>query len=180
MNQNPDDSQSQPLPPPVAVPAQGMWIPPQPLDLQLVARRQRWLNWMALVLIGTNFGMIFALPLLRRTFFLDIFSYCTIGSWIVIVVNVILMMVALKKPVALMVLIGILMFAPCINLLVLLVVNQWATRTLRMAGVSVGFMGAKDEFARLAMNPWLCRACGYNLYGNVSGRCPECGRELIR
>ena len=24
--------------------------------------------------------------------------------------------------------------------------------------------------------PGACRACGYDLTGNVSGRCPECGR----
>ncbi len=23
-----------------------------------------------------------------------------------------------------------------------------------------------------------CRNCGYNLTGNVSGRCPECGRSI--
>jgi hypothetical protein len=23
-----------------------------------------------------------------------------------------------------------------------------------------------------------CRACGYDLTGNTSGRCPECGREI--
>ncbi len=26
--------------------------------------------------------------------------------------------------------------------------------------------------------PGFCRKCGYNLTGNVSGRCPECGREV--
>jgi len=26
--------------------------------------------------------------------------------------------------------------------------------------------------------PGHCRKCGYNLAGNVSGRCPECGRTL--
>jgi len=28
--------------------------------------------------------------------------------------------------------------------------------------------------------PGHCRQCGYNLTGNVSGRCPECGREIDR
>ena len=25
----------------------------------------------------------------------------------------------------------------------------------------------------------LCKSCGYNLTGNVSGRCPECGQGLL-
>jgi len=25
----------------------------------------------------------------------------------------------------------------------------------------------------------VCAGCGYNLYGNVSGRCPECGLTVI-
>ena len=28
--------------------------------------------------------------------------------------------------------------------------------------------------------PWgHCRHCGYNLTGNISGRCPECGEEAV-
>lgn len=27
-------------------------------------------------------------------------------------------------------------------------------------------------------NPGICRHCGYDLTGNVSGRCPECGRAV--
>lgn len=29
-------------------------------------------------------------------------------------------------------------------------------------------------------HPLQCSQCGYNLAGNVSGRCPECGRNLTR
>lgn len=29
-----------------------------------------------------------------------------------------------------------------------------------------------------AYPPGTCRSCGYNLTGNVSGRCPECGQEI--
>ena len=31
---------------------------------------------------------------------------------------------------------------------------------------------------RKKRTPGLCAHCGYNLYGNVSGRCPECGAEI--
>lgn len=29
-----------------------------------------------------------------------------------------------------------------------------------------------------AYPPGTCRSCGYDLTGNVSGRCPECGQEI--
>ena len=41
------------------------------------------------------------------------------------------------------VILGILTFVPCIGILVILVVNGKATRTLRDHGVEVGFLGAK-------------------------------------
>jgi hypothetical protein len=33
-----------------------------------------------------------------------------------------------------------------------------------------------DELGRPARRPGHCQNCGYNLTGNVSGRCPECGK----
>ncbi len=33
---------------------------------------------------------------------------------------------------------------------------------------------------RRAANKDCCIACGYNLTGNISGRCPECGTELVK
>jgi len=43
--------------------------------------------------------------------------------------------------------------------------------------------GMAIQLVQRWLNPWEfrrvpaghCVACGYNLYGNVSGRCPECG-----
>jgi rubrerythrin len=28
--------------------------------------------------------------------------------------------------------------------------------------------------------PWECTVCGYNLTGNVSGVCPECGNAIAK
>jgi hypothetical protein len=43
------------------------------------------------------------------------------------------------------VLLGLLMFAPCISLLVLLLISQRATSVLRKAGVKVGLLGANPN-----------------------------------
>ena len=40
--------------------------------------------------------------------------------------------------------------------------------------VPTTFLWRRDRHRRL---PGHCRQCGYNLTGNVSGRCPECGRH---
>jgi hypothetical protein len=37
-----------------------------------------------------------------------------------------------------------------------------------------------DERMRRHLVPSLCAKCGYNLTGNVSGRCPECGARTSR
>jgi hypothetical protein len=46
---------------------------------------------------------------------------------------------------------SILMFTPCISLVVLVVLNQSAIRRLRSAGVAVGFLGASAEAVDLAL-----------------------------
>ncbi len=37
---------------------------------------------------------------------------------------------------------------------------------------------ARREELKKAMG--YCQSCGYNLYGNVSGICPECGKPTLR
>jgi hypothetical protein len=46
-----------------------------------------------------------------------------------------------------------------------------------------GVFAARHLIARRARRlrrPELCRACGYNLHGNISGVCPECGTSAAR
>jgi|AP45_3_1055517.scaffolds.fasta_scaffold107579_2 hypothetical protein len=43
---------------------------------------------------------------------------------------------------------GLLCLIPCVGIIVLLIINQRATRSLRANGIKVGFMGAKmDQFS---------------------------------
>jgi predicted RNA-binding Zn-ribbon protein involved in translation (DUF1610 family) len=46
----------------------------------------------------------------------------------------------------------------------------------------LGSLHAVRRFERLRRRlvPRLCTRCGYNLTGNVSGRCPECGARISR
>ena len=55
--------------------------------------------------------------------------------------------------------VGLILVGPVIGLRVAARILRWVDRRARY---SVG----------------LCRRCGYDLYGNVPGRCPECGTEI--
>ncbi|MCH7808297.1 MAG: hypothetical protein IIB60_03650 [Planctomycetes bacterium] len=101
-----------------------------------------------------------------------------LGVYVCMAVCVVLLLAAQGNHVLMIIVCGILMLAPCANLLLLLLVNMSATRTLKRAGVRVGFMGAKSEDVERIVNPELCNGCGYNLTGNVSGFCTECGLTI--
>ena len=50
--------------------------------------------------------------------------------------------------------------------------------SLQRAGLHVGFMGVNQDDIERVLNPRLCTICGYDLTGNVTGICPECGRPI--
>jgi hypothetical protein len=72
------------------------------------------------------------------------------------------------------------MLAPSVDLILLVLINESATITLREAGLRVGLTGVKQDDLERVLNPALCTGCGYELMGNVSGICHECGREVER
>lgn len=59
-------------------------------------------------------------------------------------------------------------------------------RTLVMGTIAYGVTGAAFGLLLRAYLGWrrhrrgLCAVCGYNLFGNESGRCPECGCAVVR
>ena len=146
-------------------------------DLRTLARRQRWMIW-----------LVAASMFSQRSAYLpwgQFHSYVLIGVaivniavYVLMIVGVVLVLIAQGNHPVLIVVCGIVMIAPCGNLLLLILVNMSVTRTLRRAGLHVGFWGVKDEDVERILDPLLCRGCGYNLTGNVSGICPECGRPL--
>lgn len=99
-------------------------------------------------------------------------------AYVLMIIGVVLVLTAQGSHPVIVVLCGILMVAPCANFLLLVLVNRSVTRTLQRAGLHVGLMGVKEEEVERIVNPELCSGCGYNLTGNVSGYCPECGRAI--
>ncbi len=146
------------------------------VDLRTVARRQRLLLWLVLGLLALQVFLrtqSFSNPLMFPLLVVILFA-----TMIGVAVTVVTLMVALRRHVIVCVLYTILMFAPCVNLIILLVINQQATAVLRKAGLRVGLMGVKDEQVVRLLGLYCCRKCSYSLIGNVSGVCPECGTPV--
>lgn len=160
---------------------------PQPatkrdLDYRLIARRQRWLLWLVLIAIAAIFLPLFGIFTSggASMAMLILMGIVRIVMHVLLVVGAVLILTSMRTHPAITIICGFLMLAPCANLIFLVFINMSATRTMRKAGLHVGLMGVKDEEAERLMNPRLCRKCGYDMTGNVSGRCPECGLDLPR
>ncbi|MCC7291030.1 MAG: hypothetical protein IT449_03090 [Phycisphaerales bacterium] len=151
------------------------------VDLRHVARWQRRLLWYVLAAMLMQCLPAMGPPSLMAKLLdenaiaaLLVFLGC-VAFLVLILVGVVRMLGALRKPVWMQVLYGVFLLAPCVNLLLLLIANRHATQALRAAGLKVGFMGVPDEQVVRVLSRFNCRQCGYSLIGNLSGRCPECG-----
>jgi hypothetical protein len=146
-------------------------------DLRKLAQHQRWLIWLVLVALVSQ--VLPALPWGGYETAVGIFVVVLwLITYLLMIAGVVLVLTAQGNHLLMIIVCGFLMLAPCANLFLLLLVNMSATRTLRRAGLHVGFMGVKPEEIERVVNPDLCSHCGYNLTGNVSGFCTECGRPL--
>ncbi|MCH8805988.1 MAG: hypothetical protein IH986_07860 [Planctomycetes bacterium] len=59
--------------------------------------------------------------------------------------------------------------------------NSYVPTRMLMLPLWIPFVlaGALTVFCwRSRVSKGCCRQCGYNLTGNVSGRCPECGSDV--
>jgi hypothetical protein len=148
-------------------------------NVRQLAQRQRWLIW--LVLIGIGVHLLWFVPWGARTqhvFFILIAFQLIL--WLVSIVVVVLALIAEGTHPVITTACAILMLAPCTNLLLLIMMNLSFSRTLRRSGLKVGFLGISQDRVNKAMNPSLCAGCGYDLTGNISGVCSECGRPAPR
>ncbi len=154
-------------------------LPKRVPDFRKLAKRQRWIIWLVLASMTTQIAPFFAFGGFGSVAVI-ILVVLQIVIHAAMIVGAVLVLVARRAHVAVIILAGILMLAPCVNLFVLVVINVSATRTLRRTGVRVRFMGVDPEELERVLNTDLCKGCGYNLTGNVSGICPECGRSTER
>lgn len=155
------------------------WIPlkSRTPDLRKLARRQRWMLWLILLVLVSQLLIFYPLGRYGLPAFIAI-SVLHAVVHILMIVGVVLLLTAQGTHLMIVILCGLLMLAPCCNLVVLALVNMSVTRTLRRAGLRVRLMGVPEEEVERVLNPDLCHGCGYNLTGNVSGYCPECGRPV--
>jgi len=151
-------------------------------DLRKLAARQRWLLWIVaaqLMVSAMPYFVMYALPATPvADLAMLVMTGLQLASAIAVLVVGVLVMSADGTHTAMIVVVAILLLAPCANLLVLLFLNRGATRRLKTAGIRVGFMGANQDDVERAVNFELCKGCGYNLTGNTSGVCPECGQAV--
>lgn len=152
-------------------------MPKRSPDLRKLAKRQRWLIWLVLMGILSQFLPLFLLGQFGMIVVTILFLVHLV-VYVLMIVGVVLLLVAQGSHVLVIILCGILMVAPCGNLLLLVLINMSVTRTLRRAGLKVGFLGVDPEGLERVLDPMLCTTCGYNLTGNVTGLCSECGTPI--
>jgi len=150
-------------------------------DLRKLAQRQRWMIWLVgLAILSqclTFWGTFSGYQQIDIVLFL-VLVLVRLAVYVLMIVGAVLLLHAQGNHLLMIVMCGILMVAPCANLLLLVLVNMSVTRTLKRAGIHVGFLGANLDEVERVLNPMLCRDCGYDLTGNVSGVCPECGQPI--
>lgn len=146
------------------------------VDLLRLAKAQRLLIWCCL-------GRLAAEIILLRAAALSRSGPGELLAWIyaVVILATVVMIARVARaygmnPFAAL-LISIPLAAPCVGTLVLPLLNDAVTRTLRRAGAPVGFMGVSPAgMHRLLLNG--CPYCGYDVRGITLAVCPECGNSL--
>lgn len=152
------------------------------IDLRVLARRQRqviWLSAASLLIFMAQYPLLVFVPAFRLPRMIVWIIACAyFGLQFTVIVGTVLLARALGRRWYLLPVLAVIMVIPMVNLIVLLLENKKATSKLKKAGLDVGFWGASDEIVVRRLSAELCAKCGYNLTGNVSGICPECGQVI--
>lgn len=153
-------------------------------DIVKLASRRRWVGWLLSVGVAA-YPCSFVMQLMTMRSGGSLASAIALaillvllGSWAVTTLIGILLMLADNWHPLVIVPVAVLLLAPCLNSMSLYLIDAVVVRSLRRAGVRVGFFGPSAAACRWLRDPDLCTGCGYDLSGNTSGRCPECGRSI--
>jgi len=79
---------------------------------------------------------------------------------------------------AIVVFIGLLAFVPFVGLIPIVAVQAQLNRFWKLRGLKPSLFGVDPALAEGLQHGTRCAGCGYDLQGNESGVCPECGRAI--
>jgi|GEM_PF-2350501 len=147
------------------------------IDLRTVAVIQRQLLWLILGMLVFGVGGVYLS--FNGMLSSPVALVLSLVNWaiqIAALVQVCRLAHALGTNIVFVVILGVAMLIPLVNLLLLLSENGRATRRLKKAGLKVGLMGVPPEDLH-RLKEGACNGCGYDLRGLDAQVCPECGLE---
>lgn len=145
-----------------------------PIELRRIADRHRTL--MRVFALFVLAQLMFAIELGPVTAILyPIIAVICLILLVLLMVSVLSLTDALHFGAGFSVILTTFCLVPFVNLLIVIWLSRRATLDLRIAGIRVGFFGAKKHDVNLIAYVHRCRACGYDLRGLTSLKCPECG-----
>jgi hypothetical protein len=155
-------------------------------NLRDIARHHRWVM---IALAATSIYYFVALPLnllpslgpcglSGLPFMVSLFVFIAIKLYSL--TSFVRLSESLNDPVIVSIIQFLLMFVFLIDVAILAIAALPRALTVRAAGVNIRWYWISPTLVSRQMSAELCTRCGYNLTGNVSGRCPECGTPTER
>lgn len=152
----------------------------RPISYRRLARDQRNLAWLTLLLIALHVLFVFvdavALANISPT------ALLLGGFWILVYVACAALVGAIASQMGMhawvTIFVGILAFVPFVCLLPIVAVLARLNQFWKQQGLVPTIFGVDPVLAEGLQHGTRCAGCGYNLHGNESGVCSECGREI--
>lgn len=148
-------------------------------DLCIASQYQRRILWVALAYALCT-GSLFALAdsSLARIDLVEVLAPIQLILHFILALGVVRLARAIGYGLATCLLVLAMMLIPFINIAVVAAISMETIRLLRQAGIRAGMFGSKYREVLLQVKAMQCLKCDYNLTGNTSGRCPECGTQI--